>query len=172
MMEDLKKFIRDIPDFPKAGIIFKDITPLLGDAIAFKRVIDHLAGRYKGKRIQKVVGVEARGLIFAGALAYALGVGMVPARKPGKLPYSTTRETYALEYGTDSLEMHEDAIHRGERVVVLDDVLATGGTLSAVCRMVERLGGELVEVATLIELSFLHGREKLEGRSYYTILTF
>ncbi len=168
---DLLTFIRDIPDFPKPGIIFKDITPLLNNPEAFKASIDQLASRYAGKRIDKIVGIEARGFIFAGALAYRLGTGMVPVRKKGKLPYKTLSETYELEYGTDTMEMHEDAIKPGDHVLVLDDLIATGGTLAATCRLVEKLGGSIVEVATLIELSFLNGRAKVKEYPYFTLLT-
>ena len=168
---DLLTFIRDIPDFPKPGIIFKDITPLLNNPEAFKAAIDQLASRYAGKRIDKIVGIEARGFIFAGALAYRLGTGMVPVRKKGKLPYKTLSETYELEYGTDTMEMHEDAIKPGDHVLVLDDLIATGGTLAATCRLVEKLGGSIVEVAILIELSFLNGREKVKEYPYFTLLT-
>ncbi len=168
---DLLKFIRDIPDFPKPGIIFKDITPLLNNPEAFKASIEQLASRYAGTRIDKIVGIEARGFIFAGALAYRLGTGMVPVRKKGKLPYKTLSETYELEYGTDTMEMHEDAIKPGDHVLVLDDLIATGGTLAATCRLVEKLGGSIVEVAILIELSFLNGREKVKEYPYFTLLT-
>jgi adenine phosphoribosyltransferase len=168
---DLLTFIRDIPDFPKPGIIFKDITPLLNNPEAFKAAIDQLASRYAGKRIDKIVGIEARGFIFAGALAYRLGTGMVPVRKKGKLPYKTLSETYELEYGTDTMEIHEDAIKPGDRVLVLDDLIATGGTLAATCRLVEKLGGSIVEVAILIELSFLNGRAKVKEYPYFTLLT-
>ena len=168
---DLLTFIRDIPDFPKPGIIFKDITPLLNNPEAFKASIEQLASRYAGKRIDKIVGIEARGFIFAGALAYRLGTGMVPVRKKGKLPYKTLSETYELEYGTDTMEMHEDAIKPGDHVLVLDDLIATGGTLAATCRLVEKLGGSIVEVAILIELSFLNGRAKVKEYPYFTLLT-
>ncbi len=168
---DLLTFIRDIPDFPKPGIIFKDITPLLNNPEAFKAAIDQLASRYAGTRIDKIVGIEARGFIFAGALAYRLGVGMVPVRKKGKLPYKTLSETYELEYGTDTMEIHEDAIKPGDHVLVLDDLIATGGTLAATCRLVEKLGGSIVEVAILIELSFLNGRAKVKEYPYFTLLT-
>ncbi len=168
---DLLTFIRDIPDFPKPGIIFKDITPLLNNPAAFKAAIEQLASRYAGTRIDKIVGIEARGFIFAGALAYRLGAGMVPVRKKGKLPYKTLSETYELEYGTDTMEMHEDAIKPGDHVLVLDDLIATGGTLAATCRLVEKLGGSIVEVATLIELSFLNGRAKVKEYPYFTLLT-
>ncbi|MCX7000325.1 MAG: adenine phosphoribosyltransferase [Candidatus Sumerlaeota bacterium] len=171
-MEDLKKYIRDIPDFPKPGVIFKDITTLLKDKNAFNRVIDMLIRRYKGKGIEKVVGVEARGFIFGAALAHALKVGFIPVRKEKKLPHETLKEIYELEYGTDTVEIHKDAIQKGEKVVVLDDLLATGGTLGATCRLVEKLGGDIFEVVTIIELSFLSGREKLKNYRYYSMIVY
>lgn len=158
---ELRTYIRDVPDFPTKGIIFKDITTLLKEPVAFKYTIDQLAEHFKDAQIDIVLGAEARGFIFAGALAYALDAGFVPARKPGKLPHTTTKADYDLEYGTDSLEMHEDAIRPGQKVLIVDDVLATGGTASAKIDLVRKLGGEVVGVAFLIELDFLHGREKL-----------
>ncbi len=155
-MEELKSIIRDIPDFPKKGIIFKDITTLLSDAASYQRMIDLLSHRYIGKRIDKVVGVEARGFIIGAALAYKLGAGIVLVRKPGKLPSETFKKTYDLEYGTDTLEMHTDAIKKGERVLIADDLLATGGTMSAVVDMVDSMGGELVECCFMAELEFLN----------------
>ncbi len=172
MNENLKQYIRDIPDFPKPGIIFKDITTLLKDKTIFNQVINHLTERYKDQKIDKVVGVEARGFIFAGALAYALGAGMIPVRKKNKLPSDTLSETYQLEYGTDTVEIHKDAIEKGERVIVIDDLLATGGTLAATCRLVEKLGAEIVEVPTLIELGFLSGRDLLKKYKYYTMIVY
>jgi len=172
MLKELEAYIRDVPDFPKPGIIFKDITPLLNDKQAFKRVIDLLAERYKDKGIQKVVGVDARGFIFASALAYAIGAGMVPVRKKNKLPYETLKETYELEYGTDTVEIHKDALEKGERTVVVDDLLATGGTLAATCRLVDKLGADIVEVVTIIELSFLSGKDKLNKYNYYTMISY
>ena len=169
---DLRSIIRDVPDFPKPGILFKDITPLLNNAEAFHQTIMELADRYRGMGIQKIVGIESRGFIFAAALAYEIGAGMVPVRKIGKLPAKTIRETYELEYGTDSVEIHEDAIMPGERVLVLDDVIATGGTLAAACRLVKILGGEIVEAATVVELTFLPGREKLAGFPFYALIQF
>ena len=170
-MSDLSTLIRDVPDFPKKGIIFKDITTLIKEPEAFKEVIDTFVRRYKDKSITKVVGIESRGFIFASVLAYAIGAGVVMVRKPGKLPAETISETYELEYGTDSVEIHTDAISKGENVVVIDDLLATGGTLAATCTLVERLEGRIVEVATLIELAFLKGREKIKGYPYFTILS-
>jgi len=169
-MIDLASTIRNVPDFPKPGIQFKDITTLIQNPEAFCQTIDQLHERYCHHRIQKVVGVESRGFIFGAALAYRLGVGFIPARKPKKLPAETIREEYQLEYGTDALEMHKDALAPGERVVVIDDLLATGGTLAATCRLVERLGGSIHEVVTVIELVGLHGRSKLEGYSYHAMI--
>ena len=137
-METLKSVIRDIPDFPKEGIIFKDITPLLSNSVAFKQVIDTLRDRYKNKRVDQVVGVEARGFIFASALAYALGCGVVMVRKPGKLPYKTFQKKYSLEYGEDSVEIHQDALKKGQNVIIIDDVLATGGTLAACIELINK----------------------------------
>jgi adenine phosphoribosyltransferase len=171
-MEELKRIIRDIPDFPKKGIVFKDITTLLGDARSFHRMVDLMAHRYVGQKIDKIVGVEARGFIIGAALAYKLGAGIVLVRKPGKLPSETFRKTYDLEYGTDSLEIHTDAIKAGERILIADDVLATGGTMAAVVDMVQSLGGELVECCFMAELSFLEGRRKLPEGKVYSLLSF
>ena len=153
--------IRDIADFPKPGILFRDITPLLGDTVAFRTSIDLLAERVRPLAPEVVVGIESRGFLFGAPLAYTLGIGFVPVRKPGKLPHATTRVEYELEYGTDAVEMHSDAIARGTRVLVVDDVIATGGTAVATCELVKRLGGDLVGAAFLIELSFLDGGAKL-----------
>jgi adenine phosphoribosyltransferase len=166
---DLRTCIRDIPDFPKPGIIFKDITPLLINPTAFARVVDLLYERYRDRGINKVVGIEARGFLFATPLAYRLGAGLVIVRKPGKLPYKTRRTSYALEYGQDSVEMHIDAIDPGDRVVLVDDVLATGGTLSAVAEMVEQSEGSLEELCVVIELGFLNGRSRLKNRLHSLI---
>ncbi len=171
-MDDLKNIIRDLPDFPKKGIIFKDITTLLADAKSFQRMVDLLAHRYVGRHIDKVVGVEARGFIIGAALAYKLGAGVVLVRKPGKLPAETFKKTYDLEYGTDTLEIHTDAIKPGEKVLLADDVLATGGTMAAVVDMVQQMGGDLVECCFMTELSFLHGREKLPKGKVHSLLTF
>ena len=172
-MEALKSIIRDIPDFPKEGIVFKDITPLLSDSFAFQTVIDTLKNRYKNKKIDQVVGVEARGFIFASALAYALGSGVVMVRKPGKLPYKTYQKTYSLEYGEDNIEIHQDAFENGQRVIIIDDVLATGGTLTACIDLVQNnFQVDLVEVAFLIELDFLNGRQKLGGMPIYSMMHF
>ncbi len=161
MSVDLKKTIRSIPDFPKKGIVFRDITTLLNNPAAFRETIDLLTARYAAERIARVVSVESRGFVLGAPLAYNLGAGFVPVRKPGKLPGTTLREEYALEYGTDAVEIHKDAIAPGDRVLVVDDLLATGGTAEAACRLVERLGGVIVGVAFLIELSFLNGRKRL-----------
>jgi adenine phosphoribosyltransferase len=171
-MEELKSIIRDIPDFPKKGIIFKDITTLLSDAASYQRMIDLLSHRYIGKKIDKVVGVEARGFIIGAALAYKLGAGIVLVRKPGKLPSETFKKTYDLEYGTDTLEMHTDAIKKGERVLIADDLLATGGTMSAVVDMVNTMGGELVECCFMAELEFLNGRTRLPAEKVFSLLKF
>jgi len=169
---DLSKSIRQIPDWPKKGILFYDITTMLGDAAAFKWAIDQVAAHYQGQRIDLVVSVEARGFIFGGALAYTLGAGFVPARKPGKLPWEKIRAEYALEYGTDAIEMHRDAIRPGQRVLIFDDVLATGGTIAATASLVRRLGGEVVGVAFLIDLTFLKGREKLKGMDAFALIQY
>ena len=173
-MESVKKIIRDIPDFPKKGIIFKDITPLLADASAFTKTINTLKERYSEKQVDRVVGVEARGFIFASALAYALEAGTTMVRKPGKLPYSTFQETYSLEYGTDTIEIHQDAFQPGERIVLIDDVLATGGTLAATLNLIRKNfpSVEILEVAFLIELDFLSGREKIKGVPIHSLIHF
>jgi len=171
-MEDLKKIIRDIPDFPKKGIIFKDITTLLADAGSFQKMVDLLSHRYIGQKIEKVVGVEARGFIVGAALAYKLGAGIVLVRKPGKLPSETFKKTYDLEYGTDTLEIHTDAIKKGDRVLIADDLLATGGTMAAVVDMVNSMEGEIVECCFMAELEFLHGRSKLPKGKVFSLLKF
>jgi adenine phosphoribosyltransferase len=163
-MSVLKKQIRDIPDFPKKGIIFKDITPLLKDGAAFKKAVDLMAARFfKDKKIDVVLSVEARGFLFGAAIAYKLGVGIIPVRKKGKLPFRTRSVTYDLEYGKDTLEIHEDAFKKGARVLIVDDLLATGGTTRAVADLVEKLGGRIAGMVFLIELTALKGREKLKG---------
>src|SRR5258708_968677 len=169
---DFKSLIRDVPDFPKKGIIFKDITPLLKDSKAFQEVIEHLANRYKDRKINSIVAMESRGFIFGGALATRMGVSFIPVRKPGKLPWKTIQETYELEYGKDTLEIHQDSISKGDRVLVLDDVLATGGTAAATIRLVERAGGEVVEAAFVIHLSFLKGQEKLKSTPFFSIIQY
>ncbi len=171
-MEELKSIIRDIPDFPKKGIIFKDITTLLADAKSYQRMVDLLSHRYVGEKIDKVVGVEARGFIIGAALAYKLGAGIVLVRKPGKLPAKTFKKSYDLEYGTDTLEVHTDAIKKGERVLIADDLLATGGTMAAVVDMVNAMGGELVECCFMAELEFLDGRKKLPAGKVFSLLKF
>src|SRR5258708_18397054 len=160
-MDQLKRLIREVPDFPKPGINFYDITTLLQDPTGLRAVIDGLGGGYQDQRIDKVVGIEGRGFIFAPAVAYALHAGFAPVRKPGKLPAATKRVEYKLEYGTDALEIHVDAINKGERVLIVDDVLATGGTARAAADLVADLGGELAGLGFVIELDFLRGREKL-----------
>lgn len=162
---NLDAYIRDIPDWPKEGIVFKDITPLLASPDGFHNAIDTLAQNFAGKGITKVMGAEARGFIFGGALAYRLGAGFVPARKPGKLPWTTSSVTYDLEYGTDSLEVHADAIGEGDVVLIVDDVLATGGTAAAKASLVTETGASLAGFAFLIELDFLEGRKKLPANS-------
>ncbi len=171
-MEDLKNIIRDIPDFPKKGIIFKDITTLLANAASYHRMIDLMAHRYIGMKIDKVVGVEARGFIIGAALAYKLGAGVVLVRKPGKLPGETFKKSYELEYGTDTLEIHTDAIKMGEKVLIADDLLATGGTISAVVDMVNSMQGDIVECCFMAELEFLHGRDKLPPGKVFSLIKF
>lgn len=168
----LKTFIRDIPDFPKPGIIFKDITPLLKDADAFKLVVDEIARKYKDKRVDKVASMESRGFIFGAAVALKIGCGFVPIRKKGKLPYKTIGQEYQLEYGTDTLEIHEDAIEEGEGILIVDDVLATGGTAKAVCSLIEKVGGKVVGLCFLIELTFLKPQEKLKGYEIYSLIKY
>jgi len=170
--ERVKGLIRDIPDFPQPGIVFKDITPLLADDDAFSSVIDLIVVRYGRGNIDKVVGIEARGFILASPVAYHFGAGFVPVRKEGKLPWETEREEYALEYGTAVLEVHKDAIADGERVLIVDDVLATGGTARATAKLVERLGGKVIGIACLIELTFLKGRENLAGYDFFSLITY
>jgi adenine phosphoribosyltransferase len=171
-MQDLKDIIRDIPDFPKKGIVFKDITTLLADAKSYQKMIDLLSHRYVGQKVDKVVGVEARGFIIGAALAYKLGAGIVLVRKPGKLPSETFKKSYELEYGTDTLEIHTDAIKPGERVIIADDLLATGGTMAAVVDMVTSMGGEIVECCFMAELEFLQGRSRLPRDKAFSLLKF
>jgi len=162
--------LRDIPDFPEPGIVFKDLTPLLADVDAFRFAVDAIADHATGLTVDRVVGIEARGFIFAAAVAYRLGAGFVPVRKPGKLPFRTVTEHYQLEYGTDSLEVHEDAVAAGDSVLVVDDVLATGGTAAATCRLVERLGGRIAGLAFVVELGFLDGRAKLADHDILSLI--
>lgn len=171
-MEEIKKWIRDIPDFPKPGIIFKDITPLLSETAAFQKVIDAFAKRASGKSIDYVIGIESRGFIFGGALAYRIDAGFIPIRKKGKLPYKTDEVEYDLEYGTGTLQIHQDAIHKGSRVLIVDDLLATGGTAKATCNLIEKSGGVVVEVDFVVELAFLNGRDKLKGYEICSLVQY
>ena len=168
----LRERIRDIPDFPKPGVVFKDITPLLADTDAFRFAVDAIAGHFADREVDKVVGIEARGFILAAPVAYRFGAGFVPVRKAGKLPFEIEREEYVLEYGTDLLEIHSDAVSAGDQVLVIDDVLATGGTAAATCRLVERLGAKVVGLGFVIELAFLSGRAKLKGRDMLSLVTY
>src|ERR687892_1331743 len=167
-LERVKALIREVPDFPHEGITFKDITPLLADEVAFSSVIDMIVVHFGRGTVDKVVGIEARGFILASPVAYHFGAGFVPVRKAGKLPWETEAEQYELEYGTETLEIHKDAFNPGERVLIVDDVLATGGTARATARLVERLGGKVVGIACLVELSFLEGRKQLEGLEFFS----
>lgn len=171
-MLNLKEFIRDIPDFPKEGIIFHDITPLLQHAKAFESAIDRMAEMLNGNEIDYLVGIESRGFIFASALAMKLGMGLVIVRKPGKLPYVTINASYDLEYGSDSLEVHRDAIHEGSKVVLIDDLLATGGTAQAAGDLVEKLGGEIIGYCFLVELTELEGKEKLAPHTVWSLMKY
>ena len=170
-MIDLKRHIRDIPDFPKPGIVFKDITPLLADAEAFRAAIDAMITPFRG-RIDTVLGIESRGFILGAPAAYALGTGFALVRKPGKLPWQTHRATYELEYGSDTLEIHHDAIGPGHRVLVVDDLLATGGTASAAVELVQRCGGQVVACTFLVELTFLSGRARLRGQDVHALIAY
>ncbi len=171
-MDALKAMIKDVPDFPKKGIVFKDITPLLADPKGFDAVIDGLIAPFKNKGIEIVAGVESRGFLLAPAMAARLGAGIVPLRKKGKLPRAVKSASYALEYGTDSIEAHADAFSKHSKVLLVDDVLATGGTAAAAISLIEALGGEIVGTTFLIELSFLNGRQKLPGRGVHSLLTY
>jgi adenine phosphoribosyltransferase len=171
-MQDLKTLIREIPGFPKPGILFYDITTLLKDPCGLRASIDAFTERYRKTPVDLVLGIEARGFIFAPALAYALGAGFVPVRKPKKLPAECLQVSYDLEYGTDCLEMHKDAVEPGKRVLVVDDLLATGGTAAAVAGLIEQAGGQLVGMAFLVELTFLNGRRKLEGHDVFSLLQY
>lgn len=171
-MEQLAKAVRSIPDFPKKGIVFRDITTLLADAQAYQRTIDLMSHRFVGREIDLVLGVEARGFLIGSALAYKLGTGVVIVRKPGKLPYRTKKVTYQLEYGEDTLEIHEDAIKPGQRVLIADDVLATGGTVAACIDLVQKLGGEVIECTFLMEIEDLGGRKRLAPHPVSSLLQF
>jgi adenine phosphoribosyltransferase len=169
---NLKAYIRDVPDFPKKGIVFKDVTTLLSQGEHFKQVVDQLTKHYYPKNIQKIAVIESRGFIFGSPLAYHLNAGVIPIRKKGKLPYKTLSATYALEYGMDTLEMHIDAVQPGERVLIVDDLLATGGTAKATAELVEKAGGKVAGFAFLIELAFLKGREKLNGYDIFSLIQY
>ena len=171
-MVDLRSFIRDVPDFPKPGIMFKDITPLLASPQALAMAVETLCNPFRGKGVQLVVGAESRGFIFGTAIAQALSCGFVPVRKPGKLPAAKLALTYDLEYGQDTLEIHRDAIKRGQRCVIVDDLLATGGTMKACCDLVNNLGGEIVGIAVLIELAFLRGRSRFNGYNLQSAIKY
>jgi adenine phosphoribosyltransferase len=168
----LRAAIRDIPDWPQPGVTFKDITPLLNEPAVFRAVVDALADAFADARVDRVLGVEARGFIFAAPVAYRLGAGLVPVRKAGKLPWEIEQEEYVLEYGTDLLEVHKDGVHPGDRVLIVDDVLATGGTAAATARLVERIGGEVIGFGFLMDLAFLNGREQLDGYDVVSLLTY
>jgi adenine phosphoribosyltransferase len=171
-MNELKKLIREVPDYPKPGILFYDVTTLLKDKKGFHRLIDTLCAHYEGHHIDVVAGIEARGFIFAPALAYRLGAGFVPVRKPKKLPAKTAKITYALEYGTDTLEIHEDAVQKGQRVLLCDDLLATGGTAAAAVQLIRNLGGQVDGAAFAVELNFLNGRAKLPGLDVFSLMQY
>ena len=169
---DISAYIRDVPDFPKPGILFKDITPLLQNGPAFRQLIDDWKKRFEGQNVDAILGVDARGFIFGTALAYAMALPFVPVRKKGKLPHDTISEDFDLEYGTDTLEIHVDAVSEGQRVVLVDDLLATGGTMAAAVRLVEKLGGEIVEIAFVVELAFLNGRRLLGDRPVSSLIQY
>ena len=172
MSNDFKKYIRSIKDFPIKGIMFRDITTLLKEPEAIKATLSQLMLNIQGKKIDKVVGIESRGFIFGALLAKELGVGFIPVRKPGKLPSETVTQTYKLEYGTDSVQIHKDAISKGDKVLLHDDLLATGGTAEASCKLIEKLGGEIVQISFIIELTFLKGREKLKPYDVHSLVTY
>lgn len=169
---DFRSLIKDVPDFPRKGVVFKDITPLLADAQAFASVIDGMAEPFAGKGITIVAGIESRGFLLATPIAYWLKAGVVPIRKKGKLPRPTHSASYSLEYGSDTIEAHQDAFKPGTKVLLVDDVLATGGTAKAACQVIEKLGGQVMGIAFLIELSFLKGREKLAGHKIHSLVTY
>jgi adenine phosphoribosyltransferase len=168
----LKQHIRDIPDFPKEGVVFKDITPLLADKKAFSYTIDAIAHHFDRDEVDKVLGIEARGFMVAAPLAYRFTAGLIPVRKRGKLPWQVESEEYELEYGTDLLEMHRDAINAGERILIVDDVLATGGTARATARLTERCGGKVAGIATIMELAFLHGRKAISDYEFFSLISY
>ncbi len=169
---DLKKVIRNIPDFPKKGVVFRDITPLLKDSEAFRYSIDALAGKYKDVKFDAILGAEARGFIFGSVLAYKLGVGFIPVRKPGKLPFDTCQVSYSLEYGENILEMHLDAVKPGDKILIVDDLVATGGTAKAKAELVEKRGGEVIGFCFVIELEFLNPRKFLEGYDVFSLVKY
>jgi adenine phosphoribosyltransferase len=169
---DLRESIRTVPHWPIEGVMFRDITTLMQDPEAFRYACDQFHERYKGKKIDKIIGIDARGFIFGAVLAYHLEIGFITVRKKGKLPYTTISEEYSLEYGTNTVEMHSDSIEKGERVVIVDDLIATGGTIAAAISLVEQLGGEVVECAFVVELPELKGREKIEGYDIFTLTEF
>jgi adenine phosphoribosyltransferase len=171
-IEAIKALVRDVPDFPQEGIVFKDITPLLADEVAFSSVIDLIVVHFGRGAVDKVVGIEARGFILASPVAYHFGAGFVPVRKKDKLPWETESAEYDLEYGSATLEIHKDGVEPGERVLIVDDVLATGGTARATAELVERVGGKIVGIACLLELSFLNGRSKLDGHDLFTLISY
>lgn len=169
---DLKSKIRSIPDFPKKGIVFRDITPVIGDGQAFKQAIDMMAKQYEGAKIDSILGAEARGFIFGAALAYKLGLGFIPVRKPGKLPYKTTKASYDLEYGSNEVEIHVDAIKKGDNILIVDDLVATGGTAKAQAQLVEGMGGKVAGLCFFIELEFLKPREMLKGYDVFSLVKY
>jgi adenine phosphoribosyltransferase len=169
---NLERYIRSIPDWPKKGILFRDITPLLADSKAFSAAVDALCAPFTKAGVKYIAAVEARGFIFGAAVAQKLGAGFVPIRKKGKLPFKTESVTYDLEYGTDTLEIHSDAIVKGAKVLMVDDLLATGGTMGAACQLIEKIGGQVIGIAFLIELAELHGREKLSGYKIHTVISY
>ena len=171
-MEDLRSLIRDIPDFPEPGVVFKDITPVLADAVAFDTLVEAIAAPYRGAGVTAVAGIEARGFTLAAPVALALDAGFIPIRKPGKLPFETIREDYSLEYGTDSLEIHVDAVHQGEKVLLVDDVIATGGTAAAAVRLLRGIGADVVGFAVFIELVFLSGTQMLDGVPIHALVRY
>ena len=171
-MDHLKKLIREVPDYPKPGILFYDLTTLLQNAEGFHGLVDRLCGHYEGKPVDAVVGIEARGFILAPALAYRLGAGFIPVRKPKKLPWKTVSISYQLEYGTDTLEIHQDAIKPGQRILISDDLLATGGTAAATVELIRKLGGEVVGASFAVELTFLNGRAKLPGIDVFSMIEY